>query len=185
VKNGPTKGRVILVAPIDFHDTDVHRELATEIERVYGVPCRISSILSDISFAHDIQRDQFNSSMILKELESNAPPNAVKVIALTSRDLFIPILTYVYGEAQLGGRCAIVSVYRLRGGISGVDSRRVFLWRVVKECIHELGHTFALKHCRDGTCIMHYARDIKDVDTKARELCRYCNVLLSDELSKM
>ncbi len=173
------------MAPIDEHDADVHREAAVEIERVYGLPCKTTSILSDILFAHDSRRDQFNSTMILKELESHAPPSAVKVVALTSSDLFIPILTYVYGEAQLGGRCAIVSSHRLIEGIVGLDSRNLFLCRVVKECIHELGHTFTLKHCRDRTCIMHYGRDVIDVDTKSRQLCRYCKVLLSDELSRM
>lgn len=176
----------ILVAPIDEQDEEAQVEIAREIERVYAIPCKTASLIQDISFAFDPHRNQFNSTLILKELEAHAPDNVLKVMALTSSDLFIPILTYVYGEAQLGGRCAIVSSNRLREGISpGMDYRKLFLCRLIKECIHELGHTFALRHCRDRSCIMHYGRDVADVDAKSRQLCRYCGIMLNDELSKI
>ena len=66
-----------------------------------------------------------------------------------------------------------------------VSSREACINRVVKESIHELGHTFSLRHCRDRECIMHYCRTIRDVDRKSDELCRYCRILLEDEVGRL
>ena len=76
----------------------------------------------------------------------------------------------------------MVSTYRLREALSLAGSRDAYERRVVKEAIHELGHTFNLRHCRDSTCIMHYCHTVEDVDRKTDQLCRYCKVLLEDEL---
>ncbi len=56
---------------------------------------------------------------------------------------------------------------------------------MVKEAIHELGHTFKLRHCPDAACIMHYCRSEADVDRKSNDLCRYCRVMLNDELKRI
>lgn len=106
----------------------------------------------------------------------------MKILGIVQDDLFIPILTHVYGEAQLGGRACMVSTYRLREGLSLAGSRDAYQQRVVKEAIHELGHTFNLRHCRDSACIMHYCHTVEDVDRKTDQLCRYCKILLKDEL---
>jgi archaemetzincin len=65
-----------------------------------------------------------------------------------------------------------------------MNAQEVYLQRVIKEAIHELGHTFNLRHCPDHNCIMHYCRSEKDVDRKSDELCRYCKILLEDGLKK-
>ena len=149
---------------------------------IFGLPCLIKPLIDDIGFAWNEARGQFHSTAILGELSEKAPPDVLKIIALTHRDLFIPILTHVYGEAQLGGRSAIVSTFRLDSGISPVGQRAVYLERIAKEAAHELGHTFDLRHCEDHQCLMHYCRRVADVDLKTIRLCRYCKVLLNDQL---
>ena len=142
------------------------------------------ALLQNIDFAFDKGRDQYHSTLILEELATRAPASAIKVLAITDVDLFIPILTHVYGEAQLNGKACIISTCRLKEGLPLMDTQEAFLTRVVKEAIHELGHTFNLLHCPDHTCIMHYCRSEDDVDRKSEELCRYCGVLLEDMLKK-
>lgn len=145
----------------------------------------IKSLLQDINFACDLTRDQYHSTAILEKLASTSPPSATKIVAITHVDLFIPILTHVYGEAQLAGKACIVSTFRLQEGLSITNIEKEFENRVVKEVLHELGHTFNLRHCDDKSCIMHYCRSIKDVDRKTDQLCRYCKILLEDELKKL
>ncbi len=65
--------------------------------------------------AWDPRRRQYETGRILKWLESRHA-DASKVLGLTDVDLFIPILTFVFGEAQLGGRAAVVSTARLASG---------------------------------------------------------------------
>jgi len=60
-----------------------------------------------------------------------------------------------------------------------------YIERIVKEAIHELGHTFNLRHCQEHSCIMHYCRSEEDVDRKSDELCRYCKIMVEDEIKRL
>lgn len=174
--------KTILIAPIEDVDADILSAVESMIPRIFGMSCRIEPLLNDIGFAKNAERGQFHSTSILAKLSEKAPMDVLKVIALTRNDLYIPILTHVYGEAQLGGKSCIVSTCRLAGGISPVGQRSLYLERITKETAHELGHTFDLRHCKDHQCLMHYCRSIGDVDGKSSQLCRYCHVLLNDQL---
>lgn len=175
----------IIISPIGNLGTKLLNQVSKAVYHIFGYPTEIIAILEEIDFAFDPVRDQYHSTSVLDELARNAPHRAFKVLAIAEVDLFIPILTHVYGEAQLGGKACIISTYRLKESLSPINSHEVYPFRVIKEAIHELGHTFNLRHCRDHACIMHYCRTVKDVDRKANQLCRYCNVLLEDELIRL
>jgi archaemetzincin len=99
---------------------------------------------------------------------------AHRVLGVTDADLFIPILTFVFGEAQLGGRAAVVSTARLGDApfLPG-EAGRIAL-RLQKEAVHELGHTFGLLHCADARCAMARSPSLRHVDAKTTALCRAC-----------
>jgi len=175
----------IIISPINNIDVCNYQLLDQEIHRTFGFQTEIKSLLQNVNFAYDLTRDQYHSTAILEKLASISPSKAIKVVAITNVDLFIPILTHVYGEAQLAGKACIVSTFRLQEGLSIATIEKKFENRVVKEVLHELGHTFDLRHCRDKSCIMHYCRSIRDVDRKSDQLCRYCKILLGDELKKL
>ena len=174
----------IIISPIGHFDPHLIRQVVQEVHRITGYDALAASVLQDVDFAFEPSRDQHCSTPILEKLADAAPPGAVKILAICSVDLFIPILTFVYGEAQLGGKACIISTHRLSEGL-GTARSDIFIRRVVKEAIHELGHTFNLRHCKDHNCCMHYCRTIKDVDRKTHHLCRYCKVLLEDEMKSM
>jgi archaemetzincin len=159
--------------------------VAGEVEQVFGFSTETSPILQDISFALDDKRNQYHSTAILDRLAANLPPGIIRVLAIAQVDLFIPILTHVYGEAQLGGAACVVSTFRLNEGRSGLNISQKNIGRIVKEAIHELGHTFNLRHCPEQTCIMHYCRNEEDVDRKSDQLCRYCIIMLEDEMKRL
>ena len=174
--------RIILLSPVDEIDPYLLNQINEEIVKQFGFCTKTISLLSNIDFAYDQSRRQYHSTPILKELTKRAPDDAFKVLAITRVDLFIPILTHVYGEAQLDGRSCIVSTFRLMGGLNPGGDEYL---KVKKEAIHELGHTFNLRHCKDPSCLMHYCRSEKDVDRKSEFFCRYCLVLLKDELKQI
>jgi archaemetzincin len=183
--NAAKSEHIILISPVGDLSTELIEAIVGEIQRVFGFASAIDSILQDLSFARDQSRNQHHSTMILDQLAANAPVRAIRVIAIAQVDLFIPILTHVYGEAQLGGTACIVSTFRLNEGRSGMNISKKYIDRIVKEAIHELGHTFNLRHCPEATCIMHYCRNEEDVDRKSDELCRYCKVMLEDEIMRL
>ena len=175
----------IVISLLGNVDKELAVPIVKEVERVFGFKTIVTSLLDDITFALDPAREQYHSTLILEKLAHLAPPGTLKLVGITDVDLFIPILTYVYGEAKLGGTSCVVSTHRLSEGISPVSLPGAFHYRVVKEAIHELGHTFKLQHCPDNTCIMHYSRTVEDVDLKSNQFCRYCHILLEDEKEKL
>ncbi len=174
----------IVIVPIGSFDLELIEIVISRIENIFGISSEILPLLNDLSFALDPKRQQYHSTPILERLAAKAPPTAIKILALCHVDLFIPILTHVYGEAQIGGKACIISTHRLNEGHSHLNLREPYLSRIVKEAVHELGHTFTLRHCKDTACLMHYCRSEGDVDLKTDELCRYCSILLGDELKK-
>ena len=171
----------VIISPVGDFDTELLDRVSSQVNRILGYRTETVPLLKDVDFALDPGRNQYHSTPILEKLAGITHLKATKVLAITGVDLFIPILTYVYGEAQLGGRVCIVSTHRLEEGLTPVSARKTFINRVSKEAVHEMGHTFNLRHCHVQTCIMHYSRSIKEVDQKSDQLCRYCKVLMEDE----
>lgn len=128
----------------------------------------------------EAHRNQYYSTKILKEILRDVPEDALKLLGVTDRDLCIPILTYVFGEAQLGGTAAVVSLARLRQEHYGLEpDRNLLLERLRRECLHELGHTFGLTHCPSRDCVMHLSNTVMDVDTRGRDFCTGCRTVVA------
>jgi len=128
----------------------------------------------------EVRRNQYYSTKILKEMLGNVPRDALKLLGVTDRDLCIPILTYVFGEAQVGGTAAVVSLARLRQEHYGLTPDPPLLQeRLRKECLHELGHTFGLVHCPLRECVMSLSNTVVDVDTRGRDFCRGCQTVVA------
>src|SRR5512143_3741669 len=122
--------------------------------------------------AFDPRRRQHASGAILRWLVETGPRNG-KVLGVTDRDLFIPILTYVFGEAQLGGAAAVVSTARLAEDVE-LFGRRLLVERLAKEAVHEVGHAFGLLRCGTPGCVMGRSAAVREVDEKSSELCEEC-----------
>ena len=174
----------IAVTPAGAVDEVVLSAVADGVRKMFGMEARIVPVLPNISFALDAERRQYHSTAVLTQLAAAAPDDAFKVLAITDVDLFIPILTYVHGEAQLGGKACIISTFRLKEVRPDVPGHDAYLSRIVKEAVHELCHTFDLRHCKETDCIMRFCRDADEVDHRPQALCRYCEVLLGDAMRR-
>ena len=111
---------------------------------------------------------------IIQRLERTADPDA-RVLGVTACDLYVPVLTFVFGEAQLEGNCALVSLARLKDEFYGLPPRDDLLHeRLLKEAVHELGHTFGLRHCPDWQCVMTSSHAVERLDIKNVDFCASC-----------
>ena len=134
-------------------------------------------------YAYDHIRFQYNALTIIETLKSEFVGENEKVLALVEVDLFIPIFTHVFGEAELDGKCALVSLYRLKKAEDGTSvSWPVFSERLAKVALHELGHLYNLLHCTDENCLMRFASGLKEMDAVPLAFCRYCEAYLQDRL---
>lgn len=166
---------------------EVEEDVLTALEmwlwHTFGFEIRRMAPLAEPVYAFEAKRQQYSSSMILQELLEQCPEDAVKLLAVTERDLFIPMLSFVFGLAQLNGKVAVISLARLRQGFYGfAENRPLLLARTMKEAVHELGHTFGLVHCRDKSCAMSLSTSIRQVDAKTDRFCDECNLVLQENI---
>ena len=139
----------------------------------------------DLSEYFDATRRQYNGDMILKTVDKMFHGRN-KVIGIFNVDLFIPILTFIYGQAMLNGRSGVVSLYRLDNQRYGLRKDTELLFqRVIKEIIHELGHTMGLIHCHSPNCVMRSSTYVEDIDQKSETFCRECQLQLDTHFASL
>ena len=127
------------------------------------------------------ERQQYYSTEILNRMQQEFAPGSGRLLGVTALDLYIPILTFVFGEAQLNGGCAVVSTYRLRQEFYGLPPDRALLEeRLIKESVHELGHTLGLTHCDNYECAMAASHAVEAIDFKGRSLCAGCRAVAAE-----
>jgi len=149
--------------------------LKKSLFETFNIETRIRDCRLDLSHVYDPVRNQYNSTGLLLELLNNSPPETSKILGITELDLFIPIFTFLFGEAQLNGVAALVSTHRLRNQFYGIpEDKELLKDRLLKEGIHELGHTFGLVHCFTLKCVMKSSTYVEDIDQKSINFCRRC-----------
>jgi len=148
---------------------------ADELEVVNRVAQRLSIIAKNIKILktieipqmdYNVERSQYLADDFLgfdTDLEYN------RLLVITNVDLYSGNLNFVFGVAEMFGREAVISTYRLKA------DGKLFDERMLKEAVHELGHTLGLKHCPNPKCVMHFSECLEDTDIKDWKFCPRCS----------
>jgi len=176
---------VLGLVPLGPVDPEILRHLRTALAGFLAMPVQLLPAKPLPLSTYHLQRNQYHSAGILEYLLEDTQLDSFQILGVTAADLYIPIFTFVFGEAQLDGKAALISTFRPGGGADGVlPPRRVFLSRLLKLSLHELGHTFALGHCRQPDCLMGFSANLEKLDLKDVVFCEYCRVLLNDYFNR-
>ena len=164
-------------------DAAVLDEAKHLVEKLFACEAQRPARLEIPAGSFDARRRQHSSVEFMLSLARGGFGSAERVIGLTECDLFIPMLTFVFGQAQLRGRVALVSLARLRQEFYGAEPDPELLGsRLRKEIGHELGHSFGLIHCPDRGCLMSLATSIQEVDRKTDDFCQSCRRVVAEEV---
>jgi len=168
--------KLVHLLPVGEVNAALLEELRDAIPRHFQVACEVLPVALDPAPAYHPERQQHHSSEILRHMQSYVRPGSWRVLGVAGVDLYIPILKYVFGEAQVDGPCAVVSCYRLRQEFYGLAADEALLrQRLLKEAVHELGHTFGLRHCQDYRCAMASAHAVEWIDLRETSPCTACS----------
>jgi len=171
------------VVPLGDVPEIVLKVIADHINRCFKLSTQILPSLEQPEYALDERRLQYNAGIIIETFESTHFSDHDKVIAILNQDLFIPIFTHVFGEARQGGKCGLVSLFRLVKNPDGSSPLKSLIHeRAAKVALHELGHLFDLLHCEHKQCLMHFSGSIDELDEMSFHLCEYCSIYLQDKL---
>ena len=185
IKSPSAKTGFIAVVPLGRMGSDVVRVVSDNLQGILRLPVDVAEAAPIPQTAFMESRNQYNSMTVIKYLAENHSRGHIKVLGVTTKDLCTPILTYVFGEAYMGGNAAVMSCFRLYRGQSGEPvSTDLFLNRVVKVALHEIGHTFNVPHCHAGRCVMRASNSLKELDEKLNYLCNYCELFLFEAVAE-
>ncbi len=174
----------IALVPFGQVDQKVLEHLKEALKGVFGKECETLPPVSIPAYAFNPNRRQYLSDLFLEELGRLEAEGALKVLGVTEVDLYTRGLNFVFGQAKLGGREAVISLARLRQSFYGLpEDEGLLLLRALKEAIHELGHTWGLAHCPDPLCVMHFSNSLRETDVKKAEFCPRCLSTLKSRLS--
>lgn len=153
--------------------------VGAHIQAVLGLFTDIRAARAKPDFAYMPVRSQYDASKILKSLAAETDGAPLK-LGVTQGDLSIPILTYVYGESQLGGKAAVISLHRL----FDVDRQVVYL-RAAKIGVHEVGHLLGLEHCWEAGCLMRFSKQLDQLDRLPLRFCSSCEYEIDRRLKSI
>jgi archaemetzincin len=174
----------IQLLPLGSVPAELLVELCRGLSREFAAPCEVLEPEPDPEFAFNVTRQQYHSTEILASLVRRNIPDDSRVLGIALFDLYIPILTFVFGEAQLRGSCAVVSAHRLHQEFYGLpEDSLLFHERLLKEAVHELGHTLSLSHCEDYQCVMSPSHGVEWIDLKTSHFCATCRAVVDARAS--
>ncbi|MCA1757110.1 MAG: hypothetical protein LC649_06605 [Bacteroidales bacterium] len=138
----------IILIPCDHFEEMVIRKITDELKLHFGFPVTVRECHNDITEHYNPSRRQYDANKLLQMIGAFPGEKAVRIIGLYRVDLYIPVLTYIFGQAILGGEKAVASLYRLRN--------------------------FGLVHCQNPECIMRSSTYVEDIDQKKLKFCPTC-----------
>ncbi len=149
--------------------------LRAPLARHFRRPCQVADAQLEPAFALHPEREQYHSTELITRLESFRRPDTWRLVGVAAVDLYIPILTFVFGEAQMQGSCAVISSFRLRQEFYGLPADAALTHeRLLKEAVHEVGHTLRLTHCASYECAMSASHSVELIDLKSAQFCAGC-----------
>lgn len=167
-------GPLVEVIPLGPVDETACAVIAANLQTLTGLPAQIRTSWPVPAYAQILARRQYDAGPILKAMDQGLSPFQVR-LGVTVLDLCLPILTYVYGEAFLGGRLAIISLFRLGHQPDGRPVETALLYeRLAKVALHEVSHALGVPHCRESGCLMRFSQGLKNLDALTLRFCPGC-----------
>lgn len=150
--------------------------VAAHLETVIGLNAKVMPARPRPDYAYQPGRRQYDALKIINTLASTADPPPL-TLGITHCDICTPILSFVFGESQLGGRAALISLHRITN-----QRMEITFSRAAKIGLHEVGHLLGIGHCRSAGCVMHFSDNLDRLDQMNLRFCSACNVERSRRL---
>lgn len=165
----------INIAPLNFSNEALLERIIEKLSEIFEWDVKVIKLEVNAESSLNKERNQYYSTQIIADAIKITGDIAGKIVLLCDFDLFVPVFTFIFGEAQLNGKHSAVSLCRLHEEFySGITDDELLFGRAVKEILHELGHTFGLIHCKNWDCVMRPSLTVEDIDIKGGGFCASC-----------
>jgi len=164
----------IIIQPYLPEDRIDKKLLKERLKDIFKISVRWNQPVHTPETAFDRFRGQYLGSYFLRDLLKYREEKNI-LLGIVSGDLYEPGMNFVFGVASSYTKTAVISTYRLHNSFYGLpENNHLFMDRVTKEAVHEIGHVFGLPHCPNPECVMHFSNSILDTDRKSFYFCPSC-----------
>lgn len=165
----------VVVHPFDKVPPSIIQVVKTAIHDRFKVRTTLGKTLAVPVAAYSPERKQYRSTFLLNLVAIVEPGTQKARLGITTVDLYVPELNFVFGEALKDDRAAIFSIARLNPTAYGQPPDDTLLeQRAITEAVHELGHAFGLEHCPRRGCVMWFSNTLEETDRKGTRFCSRC-----------
>ena len=167
----------IYLQKIGSLDDKILIELKKNLESVFKDYINSVKILSDefplINSEYNSSERKYNAKLVLNRLENIGKNKSYfRVLGVMEEDIYSGTYLRVFGIAR--SSVALISITRLLEKFySKAKKKDVEELRILKEAVHELGHTFGLKHCNNH-CVMKFSSWPSNIKQKPSNYCEPC-----------
>jgi len=171
-------GIIVPIGDISFSLLDY---ICANLTEKFKLSFSVTKPISLPTQAYNTYRNQFLSVSILNAL--NKKYNYRKVLGIINEDIYVSELDFIFGQAHIRGRSALISIKRLKEEYYGcLADEGILKQRALKEAIHEIGHTYGLNNCANYQCVMFFSNKLSDTDKKGLDFCPACLAQISEKL---
>jgi archaemetzincin len=176
VKAEPTPRRIIALQPLGPQIDDAQVTLVqTALSAFYDYEIQMLPRVALPKHAFYSPRQRYRAEKLLRNLQPRKPPNAERILALTSVDISTTkgkIHDWgILGLASIDGSVCIISSFRTK---RQAKSARHAAERFAKTAVHEIGHTMGLEHCPNHGCLMQDGKGSVFTTDGEYALCPSC-----------
>jgi archaemetzincin len=165
----------IILAPLGEIEFALVNRLASSLASVWGLAVEILHPMEIPQEAHNPQRGQYYSTVALNKLQLLKADDKERILGLIDEDLYMPAISYLFGDADPLSNVAILSISRLKNEFSGIPENEGLLFdRILKESVYQLGRTLNLENCPNPKCVMYASQKVLDIDIKLPKFCDNC-----------
>jgi archaemetzincin len=188
-------GRIIYLQKIGKIEQSILIKLKSQLERElkkYNI--RIKIIKNQIKLTnseYNKSKEQFNALKILKRIKREfLNKEFFRILGILDESIYSKKRDFIFGLANMRSGVALISLtplkekfYKETGTLyRKYETEKDVEERILKEAIHELGHTFGLKHC-NNLCVMRFSNSLRETDEKSPEFCNSCLKFLKGVLN--
>lgn len=184
----------INIIPVGSIDPDILLYLKKRISELFETEANILEKIDLPVDSYDKERNQYNASLALNNITSGLKIKDLENInvAILKDDIYSPTFNFIFGISTDFPKVCLVSIARLnqffytlpgfveqssdknKPGRLKRNDREVYKERILKETVHEIGHTIGLHHCDDNKCVMYFSNSLLDTDRKGAKFCLRC-----------
>lgn len=162
----------IRVIPLGDVSAEVLTEVTAQLRDVFDAMTETTVQIGMPKESFSQLHHQYHAPDVLKFISDRFPG---KSLGITDQDIYAEDLNFIFGQAHMKGDASLVSVHRLNPELYRKNAdEKLFVERILKESVHEVGHMLGLRHCNVDKCVMNFSNNAVDVDNKNKTLCRNC-----------